>query len=148
MKKVLEDGLRTGLVAGAVSAAAVMVCGAMERGDAFEPINAVSHMMHGDEVEVRRGFVPDQTVPGLAGHFAALVGWGILFQWLFRKSRCPSSLTAVLFTGAAWIVDYRLVPPRFTPGFEKVLSRRSVAIIYASLCAGLILGSMNRAPRG
>lgn len=148
MKEVLEDGLRTGLAAGMVSAAAVMVCGAAERGDAFEPMNAVSHMVHGDSVEVRRGFVPYQTMPGLTGHFAAILGWGVLFQWLLRKSRWPCGFAAVLFTGAAWIVDYRLVPPRYTPGFEKVLSRRSVALIYASLCAGLILGSGNRASRG
>jgi hypothetical protein len=40
-------------------------------------------------------------------------------------------------TAGAYLTDYYLVPKRFTPGFEKRLSGKSLAAIFVALAAGL-----------
>jgi hypothetical protein len=37
----------------------------------------------------------------------------------------------------ALLVDYKLTPSRFKPGFEKHLSRPSIALVYAAFGIGL-----------
>jgi hypothetical protein len=39
-------------------------------------------------------------------------------------------------------VDYGMVPKRLTPGWEDVLSKRSIAVTYVALAAGLALGAL------
>jgi hypothetical protein len=38
---------------------------------------------------------------------------------------------------AAYIIDYHLIPKRFTPGFEKRVSGKSLTAIFAALAVGL-----------
>jgi len=42
----------------------------------------------------------------------------------------------------AALVDLRLVPERLTPGFERRLSRRSLAWTYVGFGAGLALAGL------
>jgi hypothetical protein len=37
----------------------------------------------------------------------------------------------------ACVVDCTVTPPRLTPGYEKRLSRRSLALVYLAFGAGL-----------
>jgi hypothetical protein len=46
-------------------------------------------------------------------------------------------LDAAAVTAGAYITDYYLVPKRFTPGFEKRVSGKSLFAIYVALAVGL-----------
>lgn len=50
--------------------------------------------------------------------------------------------SAVEATAAAAVVDLLLLPRRLTPGFERRLSGRSLALVYAALAAGMVAGTM------
>jgi hypothetical protein len=45
------------------------------------------------------------------------------------------------------VVDFKLTPQRLTPGFEKHLSKRSLAIVYVSFAAGLAAAAYVRQRR-
>ena len=42
----------------------------------------------------------------------------------------------------AAIIDYGATPKRFTPGWEFVLSKQSMAVTYAAMALGLTLGGL------
>jgi hypothetical protein len=45
---------------------------------------------------------------------------------------------AALTSAVAAAVDYTITPHRFTPGWELVLSKRSMAVGYAGMAAGFV----------
>jgi hypothetical protein len=51
---------------------------------------------------------------------------------------------AALVAGLACLVDYTITPPRFTPGFEKRLSKPALAAVYAAFGAGLAAAALWR----
>ena len=55
------------------------------------------------------------------------------------RSLVKPILGAAAVSAAAYINDYYLIPERFTPGFEKRLSGKSLATIFATLAVGLAL---------
>jgi hypothetical protein len=127
-----------------------MVLGAAERKSPFTPINAISHMFFGDEPYEVRTPTPRYFVTGLALNFAAMVGWAVVvevvLQWLHltASDRAMTFVVAVGVTVLAAVVDFVVVPKRFTPGFEHVLSLRSLVIVYAFLAASLVAGGLMR----
>jgi hypothetical protein len=42
----------------------------------------------------------------------------------------------------AALVDYGITPKRFTPGWEEMLSKRSMGLTYAAMALGLTAGAM------
>ena len=61
----------------------------------------------------------------------------------------PSNYIGALAIGIsvsllAYLVDFKAVPKRFTPGFEHVLTRRSVYLVYWMLALSMALGSLGR----
>ena len=57
---------------------------------------------------------------------------------VIRPERTPAAIlgrAAAIATLAA-IVDYTITPKRFTPGWELVLSKRSMALTYAAMAVG------------
>jgi len=51
-------------------------------------------------------------------------------------------LTAAAATSAfACFADYKLTPKRFHPGYEKHLSKPSLAVVYAGFALGLAAGA-------
>jgi len=42
----------------------------------------------------------------------------------------------------AAIIDYGITPKRFTPGWEEVLSKRSIGLTYVAMALGLAAGAM------
>ncbi|WP_327363053.1 hypothetical protein [Caballeronia arvi] len=44
----------------------------------------------------------------------------------------------------AYVVDYHVVPKRFTPGFETHLSKRALAMTYVALAAGFAIAALVR----
>jgi len=55
-----------------------------------------------------------------------------------------SLLSGAAVSAMAYVADYYLVPKRFTPGFEKRLSNRSLFAIYSTLALSLAAGHLMR----
>jgi hypothetical protein len=70
------------------------------------------------------------------------VFWATLFERWRLAQRAPESPrvvvpAAVVTAAAACFCDYHLTPRRFTPGFERRLSQRSLCFVYGAIAAGL-----------
>jgi hypothetical protein len=146
--KVLNDSIATGAIATAATTAAASVCGRIEEGEPIAPLNAISHILYGDEAATHNEPSTKYTMPGILLNTAAITGWAAVHEIMFSARR-PQSLPAALAAGAAtsalaYVTDYCLVPKRFTPGFEKRLSNKSLAGIYATLALSLGVASWLR----
>ena len=54
----------------------------------------------------------------------------------------PMLQHALAISAMAAAVDYIATPRRFTPGWEFVLSKRSMAVAYAAMAFGLAAGAL------
>ena len=140
------DTIRTGAVASAATTAAAAILGQIENGSAVSPINAVSHILWGDKADTEE-VDARHTAAGLALNAAAITSWAGLHESILPRER--PSIGRALVTGAAtaavaYVVDYHVVPKRFTPGFEKQLSRNALFGVYAVLALALAVGSLWR----
>jgi hypothetical protein len=125
--------------------ATVALCGAAELGNAAAPINAISHIVWGEDASRRDAVSVKYTVLGAALNAAAMCCWAAFHQIVFRSHRRRAGIAGAMARGAAtaaaaYVVDYHVVPKRLTPGFEDRLSGRSLLLIYAALAAGLAIG--------
>jgi hypothetical protein len=131
--------LISGTLAGIASAVVLGLCARREGSAASQPLNATAHWLHGDSSSMRKTTDVEHTGVGFATHHAAAVMWGLLFETMRRRGRDdpPAVLKDALVTSAiAAIVDYGVTPHRFTPGWELVLSKRSMAAAYLGMAAG------------
>ena len=144
-----HDALRSilGMTASATAAttAAATMCGALELGRPAAPVNAVSHILWGDDALRRDAVSAKYTALGTALNTAAVASWSVLHHFIFRPDRRPAGMVPALARGAAtaavaYVVDYHVVPKRLTPGFEERLSNRSLFAIYAALAVSLAVG--------
>jgi hypothetical protein len=51
---------------------------------------------------------------------------------------------ALAVTGLAYFTDFYVVPKRFTPGFEHILSSRALYITYGLLGISFLIGGTQR----
>ncbi len=144
--------------AAAASSAAVLAtvaaCGALENGNALAPINGITHVFYGHEAFGRAAGTWSArnllryTLPALAWNTFALWGWAIGHELLCNRSRGGSRrralLCGVLVSLLAYVVDYKLVSPRWTPGIEAHLSKKSLFAAYVALALGLALAPERR----
>jgi hypothetical protein len=147
--QLLQDSLRTGVVAGVATTLAVAACGEAEDGNAVAPLNAMSHIVWGEEATARSEASWKYIATGVALALAATTSWAAVHELFFRRAADEGDVTGAFFGGAfvsalAYITDYHVVPARLTPGFEKWLSNRSILGIYTVLALGLTLGSLWR----
>jgi hypothetical protein len=152
-KAAARDALVSGSVASITSTAALMACGEAEIRRPFAPTNAVSHWFFGDRATREDRFSWPHTVVGYVTHHGAAVFWALVYELLFGRRRAQaSSLESLGEAGAvaalACFVDYRLTPRRLMPGYERRLSRPSLAAVYVAFGAGLALGGALLAMRG
>lgn len=152
VKRFLIDTLRTGAVATAATTLAVAACGQIEDGNAIAPINTVSHIAWGAESFGAAGPTAKHTLTGLALNAVAVTGWAavheLLFgRWVRRSGVGRAMIGGAVVSGLAYVIDYHIVPARFTPGFEARLSGPSMFGIYAALALGLAVGSLSRGTR-
>ena len=67
--------------------------------------------------------------------------WASLFEGQAGRhgplAPLPLLRDAAAVSAFAALVDYTVTPKRFTPGWEFVLSKRSMAVAYAAMAAGL-----------
>jgi hypothetical protein len=139
--------LASGTVAGITSAATAALAGKREDNSYAAPLNATSHVLWGDEAAAQDAASLKYTLTGFLINHAAAVFWAMFYERLFgrrgRASEADRSLVKPLLGAAAvsagaYITDYYLVPKRFTPGYEKRLSGKSMAAIYAMLALGFV----------
>ena len=133
----------------AATTAAAAMCGALELGRPAGPVNAVSHIVWGDEAMRHDAMSAKYTAVGTALNTAAVASWSVLHHFMFRSDRRAAGLMPALARGAttaaiAYVVDYHVVPKRLTPGFEGRLSNRSLFAIYAALAVSLAIGERAR----
>lgn len=152
-QQILINSLWIGNIAGATTAVTAAACGYAENGNASEPLNAISHILYGEEASSLAVGSVKYTGTGLALNNAAQVSWALLYEALFGKAAAqgevPQALAGgVVVAGIAYVTDYHLVPKRFTPGFEKCLSPRSLFIIYGVLALSLGLSGLWRGREG
>jgi hypothetical protein len=143
----LQRGLVGGAASSIVSTAALALLGRTEAGSAFAPTNAVSHWVWGDEAAEHDGFSLKYTITGYAIHHLSSTFWAVLFEKLAGEKLDRKDLRVTLATSAATsalscFVDYKLTPARLTPGFEKRLSKKSLAGVYAAFAVGMALGAI------
>ena len=141
--------LRYAVVSGScASVASTVVLALLARGEgkgALQPVNSTSHWLHGERAASFKGADLAHTAVGYATHHAATLFWAVLFErWAGRRrpAALPVLQDALLMTAIAAAVDYTATPKRFTPGWEFVLSKRSMAAAYGAMAAGLAAGAL------
>jgi hypothetical protein len=149
IRQIVSDGLWNGVLATASTTAAAAFSGQVEEGRPLGPINSVSHILWGDRAARRSAPSAKYTATGLLLNAAAVTSWAVAQELLFCRQPRPKSVGRALSEGAmtstmAYVTDYYLVPDRFTPGFEKRLSNKSLAGIYAVLAVSLGVGALLR----
>ena len=147
--KALRFALTSGAVASATSTVALALLARAEGQGVLQPVNSTSHWKNGEQAASFRGADLTHTAVGYATHHAATVFWAALFERWVGARRPAGALAlmpdALVLSAIAAAVDYGATPKRFTPGWEFVLSKRSMAIAYLAMAAGLAVGaSMNR----
>jgi hypothetical protein len=146
MSQWITDTLTTGAVASAATTLAIGALGKVEDGNAIAPINAVSHILWGEEAAAADQPDARHTLTGLALNAVAVTGWAGVHELLMPRTG-PRRLDQALLAGTAvaalaFVTDYYVVPKRLTPGFEKRLSNPSLLGVYATLALSLAAGSL------
>ncbi len=149
----LINALEAGAVTTLTTTAAVALAGKRQVNNAVAPLNAISHIVWGDEATRKDAPSVKYTLTGTLINASAMAGWAIVNELAFGKINRRFK-TAALFTGAAmsglaYLTDYYAVPKRFTPGIEKRLNRKGMFFVYAVLAASLAVGTLicNRTPQ-
>ena len=143
---VVAPALVTGALASVATTGVLAALARAEGKGALQPTNSTSHWLHGDSAGRVRQADIEHTLLGYATHHASAVFWAVPFHWWLSR-RAPRSRSELLRDAAcmaaiAAAVDYGLVPRRLTPGWEAVLSNRSIVATYAALAVGLAAGAM------
>jgi len=147
--QAMRDSVAAGKLAGLATAATAALCGKVELDNAVAPLNAVSHIVWGEEAFGADTASLKYTLMGLVLNDAANGSWAAIYEVLFGEAAddgkvAPALLGGALVAGGAYVIDYYLVPKRLTPGLEKRLSARSLLAVYAALALSLGIGGVWR----
>jgi hypothetical protein len=137
----------SGAIAAVLSSVVVAACSACEARAPFAGVNATSQWLWGRRA--KRHVRPSwryTAVGYLVHHFSSLLWAGIYEAWCLRRPAPPraSAARAAVVATAACVVDYTITPPRFRPGFERHISRTSIAVVYVAFGMGLFAGAWAR----
>jgi hypothetical protein len=137
----LRFALQSGTVASVLSSAVLASRGAIERHDPAGPMNGPSQWIWGLGAPYVRGFSFRHTVLGYLIHHASSILWAAMFEKAAARRAARPAVETLALAGAtavvASIVDFKLVPRRLTPGFEKRLSRQSLVLTYGAFALAL-----------
>jgi hypothetical protein len=140
------SALVTGTAASVVSTAALALLAQAEGKSAVQPTNATSHWLHGDSAALHREPDAAHTLVGYVTHHASALFWAVPFEaWLAaRPPRTTSELLrdACAMSAIAAAIDYGVTLQRLTPGWELVLSKRSIAATFGAMALGLAAGAL------
>jgi hypothetical protein len=147
LARTIVGSIISGSIATAVTTVALGLLARAEGIGAFQPTNSTSHWLHGDSAGTVKKVDIAHSAVGYTTHHASAVFWAFPFEW--RLAQSPQEPTtarlardASIMAAIAAFVDYGLVPKRLTPGWETVLSKRSIAATYVALAAGLTVGAL------
>lgn len=145
--ETLQDALIAGSIVCVVTAAAAALRGVSDSGSAVAPINATSHVIYGADAGDVEAADVGHTVLGFAINAGASVFWATLYERLFGRAGERGEVGRALLgggvvAGIAYLVDYHLVPKRLTPGWEKRVTGRSLAAIFAAMALALPVRSV------
>ncbi|WP_028352769.1 hypothetical protein [Bordetella petrii] len=143
--------LVSGTTASALSTLALAGCGARDCGSVFAPVNAVSHWLWRDRALRQQQPSWRYTLTGYVIHHAMSILWGAAYETLVYSERADGPRWRPYAAGlgvaaTACLVDLKATPRRLTPGFERRLSGRSLAVVYAAFGIGLALTRFARRP--
>ena len=148
LMKILGNALASGLAATATSTAALATVAIAEGRGPAQPLNATSHILYGDTAATFRDADLDHTVVGFGTHAAATLFWAVAFEsaLVIRPPRTSLALVgrAASIGVLAALVDYTVTPKRFTPGWELVLSKKAMAVVYLAMAAGFATAAGRR----
>jgi hypothetical protein len=139
--RAFTRALVSGSLASVLSGVALAICGKIERNAPAGPLNGPSQWVWGHSSAHRRRF-SWRTVAGYSIHHLVSIGWATLYEKhvasLTEGRPLPVRLLGAGATGAlACFADFRIARGRLQPGFEKQLSRTSLALVYAAFALGL-----------
>ena len=145
--RTLLVGAPKAKLTGTLGACAVALAGHIEDSDAISPLNAISHIVWGDEAFAQRDLSLKYTGTALLLNEASVASWAYLHEWLFGRSRregrgASCVLGAIGVSALAYLVDYHAVPERLKPGFERHLQPKSLLLIYSVLALSLMAGDL------
>lgn len=138
MGSMLINSLVSGSAVSGVTTAVLAILARAEGEHPVQPVNSTSHWYWGEAAGRSRAVDLGHTLLGFVTHHGASVFWAGIFQAIRRARPERSPLVDALQVSAlAALVDYGVVPKRLTPGWEKVVSARSIAVAYAAMAAAL-----------
>jgi hypothetical protein len=151
-KRAGNQALRSGAAASLLSAAAMALLGHIENRSAAGALNGPSQWVFGRQAAYRRRASLRLTLTGILIHHLMATGWALLHERLLGRGKASQTPVQRLARAAATatvanIVDFRLTPQRFTPGFEHQLSRKSLLVVYAAFAVGLAIWGASRPER-
>lgn len=142
-QQALTASTLPGAIAGIGTLATVALRGARDTGSALAPINATSHVIWGPAAgQVERPTLR-HTLPGAVINLGSGLWWALVFQKLFgaateRRGLPAALLGGVATAGLAYLLDYRLLPRRLSPGWEQRITGRSLRLSLGVM--GLAIG--------
>ena len=138
--------LASGAAVSAVSALTAFACSRRENGHGARPLNAIAHIYDGGHPPAHDGKNGRNTALGFAIHTGACVFWSVLFEAMLgrhaRRGVANAGAAGAATAATAYVVDYYVVHPRFRPGFEAYLSKRSMFAVYAAIAAGFAVAAL------
>lgn len=146
-KTAMQRGLISGATSSLLSTVALAALGKGTTGSSFAPTNAISHWIWGDRAARHDAPSVRYTLPGYLIHHASSTFWAVLFERacapvLDRRDTAKTLELATAASAVACFTDYQLTPRRLHPGYEKRLSKPSLAVVYGTFGIGLALGAM------
>lgn len=140
-------GLLSGAAASALSTVALAALGKAGTGSAFAPTNAISHWIWGEKAARRDAPSVRYTALGYLIHHLSATFWAVLSERLMgdrldRLAPAPTLAAATATAAVACFADYQLTPQRLQPGYEKRLSKPSLAVVYGAFALGLAAGTL------
>ena len=145
--RLLKRATVSGSYASVVSTAVLLVGGVRDCRSAFAPVNAISHWIWADEALHKQRGSLRYSVVGYGIHHAASIFWAFGYEYLLGRCKPkPSKAQALALAGGmaatACTVDLKCTPQRLTPGFERRLSKPSLANVYIAFGLGLALHTL------
>lgn len=146
-KTALQCGLVSGATSSLVSTAALAALGKGTGNSMFGPTNAISHWIWGEHAAHQDEPSLKYTLPGYLIHHASATFWAVLFEracapQLDKRDTATTVGLATAASAVACFTDYQLTPGRLRPGYEKRLSKPSLAVVYGAFGLGLAAGAM------
>lgn len=143
----MRRGLLSGAAASALSTVALAALGKAGTGSTFAPTNAISHWIWGEKAARRDLPSMRYTAIGYTIHHLSATFWAVLFERfmgarLDRLTPAPTLAAATAASAIACFADYQLTPRRLRPGYEKRLSKPSLALVYGAFGLGLAAGAL------